>query len=57
MRCSRLTFIIFILAIPATCFSWPAKVVSVADCDTITVQHNDQKKGTRLYSIDSSKKG
>ncbi len=44
MRCSRLTFLFFLLTIPATCFSWPAQVVSVADGDTITVLHKDQQK-------------
>jgi endonuclease YncB( thermonuclease family) len=56
MHCSRLTFLLFLLAIPATCFSWPAKVVSVADGDTITVLHNDQKKEIRLYGIDCPEK-
>jgi len=44
MRCPRLILIFFLLAIPATCLSWPAKVVFVADGVTITVLHNDQKK-------------
>ena len=57
MHCSRLTFLLFLLAIPAICFSWPAKVVSVADGDTITVLHNDQKKEIRLYGIDCHEKG
>ncbi len=56
MHCSRLTLLFFLLAIPATCFSWPAKVVSVADGDTITVLHNDQKKEIRLYGIDCPEK-
>lgn len=56
MRCSRLTLLLFLLAIPTTCFSWPAKVVSVADGDTITVLHNDQKKEIRLYGIDAPEK-
>lgn len=51
MRCSSLTFLIFLLAIPATCYSWPAKVVSVADGDTITVLYNGQQKKIRLYGI------
>lgn len=57
MHCPRLTFLLFLLAIPATCFSWSAKVVSVADGDTITVLHNDQKKEIRLYGIDCPEKG
>ena len=57
MRCSRLALLFFLLAIPATCFSWPAKVTSVADGDTITVLHNDQKKEIRLYGIDCPEKG
>ena len=56
MRCSRLTFLLPLLAIPATCFSWPAKVVSVTDGDTITVLHNNQKKEIRLYGIDCPEK-
>lgn len=57
MHCSHLTLLLFLLAIPATCFSWPAKVVSVADGDTITVLHDDQKKEIRLYGIDCPEKG
>lgn len=57
MRCSRLTFLFFLLAIPATCFSWPAKVVSITDGDTIIVLHNGQRKEIRLYGIDSPEKG
>ena len=34
MRCSLLTFLFLLLAIPATCFSWSAKVISVVDGDT-----------------------
>lgn len=57
MRSSRLTFLFFLLAIPATCFSWPAKVISVADGDTITVLHDGQQKEIRLYGIDCPEKG
>jgi endonuclease YncB( thermonuclease family) len=57
MHCSRLTLLLFLLAIPATCFSWPAKVVSVADGDTITVLHDNHKKEIRLYGIDCPEKG
>ncbi|MDR2548981.1 MAG: thermonuclease family protein [Desulfobulbus sp.] len=57
MRSSRLTLLFLLLVISATCFSWPAKVVSVADGDTITVLHNDQKKEIRLYGIDCPEKG
>lgn len=52
MRCCRLTLLFLLLAVPATCFSWPVKVVSIADGDTITVLHNDQNKEIRLYGID-----
>jgi len=52
MRCSRHILLFLLLAIPATCFSWPAKVVSVADGDTITVLHQSQRKEIRLYGID-----
>ena len=51
MRCSRPTLLFLFLAIPSTCFSWPAKVVSVADGDTITVLHNSQHKEIRLYGV------
>lgn len=57
MRCSRLTLFFFLLAIPATCFSWPAKVVSITDGDTIVVLHEGQKKEIRLYGIDCPEKG
>lgn len=57
MRCFRLIFLFLLLAIPATCYSWPAKVISVADGDTITVMHNDQKREIRLYGIDCPEKG
>jgi len=54
---SRLILLLLLLSIPATCFSWPAKVVSVADGDTITVLHNDQHQEIRLYGIDCPEKG
>jgi len=57
MRCSRSTLLFLLLAIPATCFSWSAKVVSVTDGDTITVLHNDQQKEIRLYGMDSPDNG
>lgn len=57
MRCSRLILFFLLLAIPATCFSWPAKVVSIVDGDTITVLHNGQHKEIRLYGIDCPEKG
>lgn len=57
MRCSLHTILFLLLALPATCFSWPAKVVSITDGDTITVLHNDQKKDIRLYGIDCPEKG
>jgi endonuclease YncB( thermonuclease family) len=43
MRCSR-PALFFLVIIPATCCSWPAKVVSVADGDTIIVLHKDQQQ-------------
>lgn len=52
MRCTLLTLLFLLLAIPATCFSWPAKVVSVADGDTIRVLHNGQQKEIRSHWID-----
>ena len=56
MRCFRPVLFFFLLAIPVTCFSWPAKVVSVVDGDTITVLHNGQHKDIRLYGIDCPEK-
>lgn len=41
MRCSHPTFLFVLLAIPAIYFSRPAKLVSVADGDTITVLLGD----------------
>ena len=55
--CFRLVFIILLLFAPATCFSWPAKVVSVADGDTITVLRDGSQVKIRLYGIDSPEKG
>lgn len=56
MLCSRLTFFFFFLAIPVTCFSWPAKVVSVTDGDTINVLHDGRQVKVRLYEIDAPEK-
>lgn len=56
MRCFRLTFLFLLLALPSTCFSWPAKVVAVTDGDTIIVLHNGQHKEIRLYGIDCPEK-
>lgn len=47
---------LFLLFIPATCFSWPAKVVSVSDGDTITVLHSGRQEKIRLYGIDTPEK-
>lgn len=57
MRCSHLILSFLLFVIPSTCFSWPAKVVSVADGDTITVLHQGQRKEIRLYGIDCPEKG
>lgn len=57
MQCALLTFLFLLLAIPATCFSWSAKVVSVADGDTITVLRDGQQVRIRLYGIDCPEKG
>lgn len=57
MRCSRLTLLLLLLATPATCFSWPAKVISITDGDTIAVLHNGQQKEIRLYGIDCPETG
>lgn len=57
MRCSSFILFFVLLAIPSTCFSWPAKVVSIADGDTITVLHQGQRKEIRLYGIDCPEKG
>ena len=37
MRSSRLIHFFLLLAIPAACFSWSAKIVSITDGDTINV--------------------
>lgn len=57
MRCSSLTFLFLLLAMPATCFSWPAQVISVADGDSITVFYQGQHKEIRLYGIGCPEKG
>ena len=45
--CCRFAFTLLLLFTPATCFSWPAKVVSVNDDDTITFLSNGQQNETR----------
>ena len=55
--CFRFVFILLLLFAPATCFSWPAKVISVADGDTITVIRGGEQLKIRLYGIDSPEKG
>ena len=51
-----IAFILFLLLIPSAGFSWPAKVVSVSDGDTITVLHNGRQEKVRLYGIDTPEK-
>ena len=48
--------LLFLLLLPATCLSWPAKVVSISDGDTITVIHNGRQEKIRLYGIDAPEK-
>jgi len=48
--------LLFLLFIPTTCLSWPAKVVSISDGDTITVIHNGRQEKIRLYGIDAPEK-
>ena len=55
--CCRFAFALLLLFTPATCFSWPAKVVSVNDGDTITVLRDGRQVKIRLYGIDSPEKG
>ena len=55
--CCRFAFTLLLLFTPATCFSWPAKVVSVNDGDTITVLRDGRQVKIRLYGIDSPEKG
>jgi len=57
MRCSRLPFLFLLLAIPATCFSWTGRVVSVSDGDTIKVLHEGKEEKIRLYGVDAPEKG
>jgi len=54
--CSRLTLIFLLLATPATCYSWSAKVVSIANGDTIAVLRNNQQKEIRPYGIECPEK-
>jgi endonuclease YncB( thermonuclease family) len=53
MHCSRLTFLFLLLAIPATCFSWQAKIVFVSDGDTIDVLRDGHQEQIKLYGIDA----
>lgn len=55
--CCRFAFTLLLLFAPATCLSWPAKVVSVNDGDTITVLRDGRQVKIRLYGIDSPEKG
>nr|WP_321466405.1 thermonuclease family protein [uncultured Desulfobulbus sp.] len=48
--------LLFLLSVPATCLSWPAKVVSISDGDTITVLHSGAEERIRLYGIDCPEK-
>lgn len=56
MRFSHL-FLFLFLSIPATCFSWPAKVVSITDGDTLNVLRDGQQVKVRLYGIDCPESG
>ena len=48
----------FILAtlIPASCFAWSGKVLSVSDGDTLKVLHKGKLEKIRLYGIDAPQK-
>jgi len=48
--------LLFLIFIPSTCLSWPAKLVSVSDGDTITVLHSGAEERIRLYGIDTPEK-
>ena len=56
LYCSRLILLFLLILTPATCFSWPAKVVSVADGDTINVLRDGRQVKVRLYGIDCPEK-
>lgn len=47
----------YLTIIPENGFAWSAKVVSVADGDTLLVIHNDQQVKVRLYGIDAPEHG
>lgn len=53
---TRLILLCLLLLTPATCLSWPAKIVSVTDGDTLVVFHGGRQKMVRLYGIDSPEK-
>jgi len=53
---SRLTILILLILLPSTCLSWPAKVVSVTDGDTINVIRDNRQIEIRLYGIDTPEK-
>jgi endonuclease YncB( thermonuclease family) len=53
MQCSCLILFLLLLFTPATCFSWPAQVVSVIDGDTIDVLRDGSLVKIKLYGIDA----
>jgi endonuclease YncB( thermonuclease family) len=55
--CSRLVLLFLILLTPSLGLTWPAKVVSVADSDTITVIRDGRQVKIRLYGIDTPENG
>jgi len=56
LSCRSLSFFVLLFLVPSSGFSWPAKVVSISDGDTITVLNNGHQEKIRLYGIDTPEK-
>lgn len=51
----KILLALFLIALPAIAFAWPARIVDVADGDTITVEplQGGQREKVRLHGIDA----